>query len=482
MKVYSYLPWIVPSVDCRTEPKPAANSRRVCCHTFARVSQARIWSIPLAAFPIGALVALGAAYATSAFLLTAIAISGIVAIVVFWRRIAYLVDARMLLLLLFLLAGYFKADPRLAWLPFDLTLAAGAGAAAMATISFFRFGPPPVMPTALLFGLFAVYAIPLAWTDFTPEAEDKVARLFTLTLAAPVFALLLVRSPDDTRRFMNCIVLAGLIMAVDAVLAFPDASLQPVIAFSSNTIALGRATGSALIWVFIAALVGRLKVLLALPLIGLCAVALASSGSRGPALTTMGIVVVVVLIAGKGWRRIAMGTIVALALGAAAWLAPDVAVERIGAFLGGSLGHSESLRLEAYQESVRVVAENPLGVGWASFGSYVGIFYEAARQYPHNLLLEVAVEAGWLAGAATVAVLSWALLRAFRNRGNAEGLGVFALLAFLTANAMVSGDVNDNRVLLAFVAIALAGSHRLREPAAKTLATESPRRIFHRAQ
>jgi hypothetical protein len=76
-----------------------------------------------------------------------------------------------------------------------------------------------------------------------------------------------------------------------------------------------------------------------------------------------------------------------------------------------------------------------------------------ARQYPHNLLLETSLESGWLCGTATAAVLAAALASAARGGGDAV---LFAGLVFCAVNALVSGDVNDNRALMAFLGAALS--------------------------
>jgi O-antigen ligase len=78
------------------------------------------------------------------------------------------------------------------------------------------------------------------------------------------------------------------------------------------------------------------------------------------------------------------------------------------------------------------------------------------RQYPHNLLLEVTLEAGWLAGACTLAILAAALGAAWAVSNLLEGRILLAGLGFWIINALVSGDVNDNRPLFTLVSASLA--------------------------
>src|SRR5207248_4239521 len=77
--------------------------------------------------------------------------------------------------------------------------------------------------------------------------------------------------------------------------------------------------------------------------------------------------------------------------------------------------------------------------------------------WPHNLLLEITLEAGWLTGLYVVVLLLIGLCRAYSRASSPETRAVFALLFFYIVNAMVSYDVNDNKLLFTFIALALAG-------------------------
>jgi hypothetical protein len=55
-----------------------------------------------------------------------------------------------------------------------------------------------------------------------------------------------------------------------------------------------------------------------------------------------------------------------------------------------------------------------------------------------------------------VVVLVLALRRARWHLASGTGRAIFALLVFALLNALVSGDINDNRFLIALAAISLA--------------------------
>jgi O-antigen ligase len=129
--------------------------------------------------------------------------------------------------------------------------------------------------------------------------------------------------------------------------------------------------------------------------------------------------------------------------------------------LGGGLSADTSTqaRLQLYGSALDAALTHPEGIGWGNLWTHIpawALLDSGYRQYPHNLLIEVITEAGWLAGIALVVVLVAALRRARWHMTSATGRAVFALLMFFLLNAMVSGDINDNRFFFALVAIALA--------------------------
>ena len=94
----------------------------------------------------------------------------------------------------------------------------------------------------------------------------------------------------------------------------------------------------------------------------------------------------------------------------------------------------------------------PFGIGWG--GAAVDLL--PVGLYPHNIVLEVFVEAGWLTGVLFLGIFALGVVRAWRGAAGWAELGVLALLAYWTVNALVSGDVNDNRAFFAMLGAALS--------------------------
>jgi hypothetical protein len=191
------------------------------------------------------------------------------------------------------------------------------------------------------------------------------------------------------------------------------------------------------------------------------ALATVFSGSRGPMGAAVAALGATFAGARKGpaLRRLRLvlgGGALAGALALSLSLAPQGSLTRTASFLRGEFGASEAFRASAARAAWARVGGAPLGLGWGGFASQVDPGCGVDRQYPHNLLLEVTLEAGWLAGACTLAILAAALGAAWAVSNLLEGRILLAGLGFWIINALVSGDVNDNRPLFTLVSASLA--------------------------
>jgi O-antigen ligase len=98
----------------------------------------------------------------------------------------------------------------------------------------------------------------------------------------------------------------------------------------------------------------------------------------------------------------------------------------------------------------------PQGLGFGGLMGRVGDVGDQ-RVFSHNLILEAGVEGGWIAGVYIVFLFGFALWRARRlviaSPRRPEYLFYFAALIFLMANDMLSGELNDSRLLFMFLGI-----------------------------
>ena len=199
---------------------------------------------------------------------------------------------------------------------------------------------------------------------------------------------------------------------------------------------------------------------LAFGIMALAGVTALFSGSRGPILAALAVLALLTAAGRIGagpraGRLLVAGGLFLGALGASLSLAPRGSLTRVEAFFRGQYGESEAYRLNALRDSWRLVGTAPWGLGWGGFATYVDPERGVGRQYPHNLLAEVTLESGWVCGTVTVLVLAAALAAAWSGAVRPGGRLVFAGLGFYLVNALVSGDLNDNRPLFMFVSSAL---------------------------
>lgn len=364
--------------------------------------------------------------------------------------------------LLIVFAGSFKASPLLTWIPADLTLLAGLAVVAGVAGVFFANGLDfKISPWALL--LLAV-VIP-AWV-FVPTAGEYASSKLSsmiLTLLAVAGTLYLVR----TRRrqqvwvwalFGMCIVLGlGLLLAP---ITIPGQGGVAII--GSDTIGSARISGGAFVVAFIFSLsLSGMRRYFTLIAAVACGLILLASGSRGPFVAAVVSVLVVALCVrtpGKFDRFILLGV---AAIGGMGYLiiGGGSGVARIRAVVLGQSDATEA-RSAIWEAAVRTIAGNPFqpfGVGWGRFVSVLDsneLLDSGARQYPHNVILEIWVEGGFVPMLAISIFIVLSLWKLSRIAGSGYGGALFGTALFALGNAMVSGDVNGNRLLWVSLAIA----------------------------
>lgn len=382
-----------------------------------------------------------------------------------------LLGVKELVLALFLTAGQFKSDIRVEWLPVDLTLLTALATAAFVVWVFLKGQLRLPRSLFILVGFYLLFLPAIFWTDWNSYAIEKTTGFFTLTLLATVAPQFLIRSRNELFRLLNALALLGGIMTIDALLSLitqgevvaARLTTKQLASFGATSIGFGRVVGATLLWAAVLGVERRLNYLLALGVIGALAIALLGSGSRGPLLGALAVFVLMLVFDKRrtAFRivRILMivvigGIVIRLSLP----LIPANSLLRVETFLEGTLGSSELIRLQAFSFAWQGIQENPLGTGLGGFETY-SPWIRWTRPYPHNILLETLLEGGWLTGMYLIFLALLALRKVhalvLHKAWDPEAMGLFAILLFFLMNAMVSGDLNDNRALFAFVGMAV---------------------------
>lgn len=369
-------------------------------------------------------------------------------------------------------AGEFKADPRFSWIPVDITLLYGLaviGVIAFRIVKEWRIqlkGTGPII-MGIWFLLMVYPALNRPPTDYS---DEKVVFFYTLTVLAAFAPFLLAREQQDLYRLMNAFAFFNVALVLDATKnAASGQELERLTAFGTNTIGLGRGGGFVFLYALILIMEKRKLGLILFPLLALSGVITLFSGSRGPIVAAL-ITVVLIYATSRGklgtrpLRLALYGGVFALILGASISFAPKGSLARVEHFFEGEYGKSEGYRQAFFERCVDKIPDYPYGTGFGGFGAYIDPWNGLGRQYPHNILLEVFLEMGWICGLYTVLMILWSHAKAWTLSGTARGKALLAGLIFTMVNAMVSGDLNDNRPFYTFMAMALVAERLKKTP------------------
>ena len=227
------------------------------------------------------------------------------------------------------------------------------------------------------------------------------------------------------------------------------------------------------------------KRLTALVILALILLAIVSTGSRGPLASFFaGIILFTVMFESPVYksRLFLVGGISIVIVFGLLLLLPESLTTRYMQITQGDVivtaGGVERVstiatRLNFWSISLKGWLSSPsnffFGMGAGGFSSF--FVWRDFRWYPHNIFFEVLVEQGFVGFVLLIMMIAVAvryLLKARKVGMLAEHSSVWvAATLVIFFSAQFSGDINDNRILLMFLAIALSSIHldrRFREP------------------
>ncbi len=376
---------------------------------------------------------------------------------------------------LFVLAGYYKAADWLGFVPVDLTLLFWAVSVGFCLAVLWNRRRLPAT-SLIMFAIFLLMGMGLHWpVNFADYEVQKELRFFSLTAVSAFAPFLLLVDEEDRKVFLFGVVLVGLVMSALATieLAMNGTSLRLGV-FNTNPILLARASGFAVLILSLLYWQRRIGALIFMPLAGMAVLALLASGSRGPLVALLATLVVVLPLATRLTQAPLQrrGTVLVSMAGLAAafvyihWTSADIA-ERFLRLVTGNWGDTEISRWAVWRQTAELIADSPFGVGWGRLDEWVQVYNDdILLRHPHNIVLEIAAEAGWAAAFVFAVSVVWTLIAVFRRvlRGGAgagqmapsDCLFLFAAFAYWLGCAFFSGDVNDNRPFWAMFGMTLA--------------------------
>jgi hypothetical protein len=314
-----------------------------------------------------------------------------------------------------------------------------------------------------VFGLIAAALLLAAFAESAPNLNDYISNKPTNVVLSLLFCtlmpLLLLRKSQHTQFFLNLLCCYSLIIAIAALPRLSTLMVEAgrlSLSEESNPIYVARAVGIPILWLMLLYLWKRISLWPLLLGGGLCLVVLLATGSRGPILTVILTLVIVVFRAVPFrdrrtnfvlWASVVSLFVVSIAYNTISTAITKQIFERGGDFLSG--------RQILYEVAIDAITQYPAGIGLGGFSTLASI---PGARYPHNLLMEITVELGWLAGLFSVGVLVyiWQFYeKVFRT--NIEIAGVYALFLYSLLNSMFSGDLSSAKEVYITISLGLIG-------------------------
>lgn len=346
--------------------------------------------------------------------------------------------------------GQIKENPLLQWVPVDLTLLVWGFVVLMALRARFILGPTTgrVMVPWLLWAAF----IPaVALSDVDDYSVTKMVTLFTITLTLAIAPFYLLREESQRLAFLRALAIIAVILAVLALLS-PTTSAtytNRLTLEGADTIGTARVSMAGAVILVLAAFQRGIKPILRVGMIalaGITAMLGVLSGSRGPVIAGVAAILVVILIAPALAKYRGRALVGALFVGGiVVWIAiqnQSDGLNRILSILLGDTDTSSNVRSNLWQDGVNRLLNNPVGVGWGGYADPGSIY-----RYPHNLFIEIGIEAGWLILLAFALLVVATIIRGIRVAKNAAGMIFLGLFIFSIINVLVSADINGTRLL-----------------------------------
>jgi len=388
-------------------------------------------------------------------------------------------STREWLFALFLLAGYYKADPRLAFVQTHLDITV-----LFLILSFCAFFyrvlkkpfaqriPARFAKVAVLFILLVICLLgSLFYTESRQYGYDKALRFIVLTGWAFFGAGLLITNFRSLRRFSWAIGAVSTVMAIDALAGYPGiGQVGFVTALGSNYIALARAGGLGLLATVALLLPTERKLLMRLGLWTMATLQLWATliaGARGPVLALILSLALFFALSARGFPSIRieryalrLGVVMLCVLAIFGVVGQEMfsTLTFRSQVLVTEVGVSALTRLTLYREALDLWARSPIwGNGIGQFS--VAVAGEDVRLYPHNVILELGAELGLIGVLIFAMMIGMAFAKSLvtlgAQRGSAKAATRYLLVVccFALLNAMVSGDINDNRILFTSVAL-----------------------------
>ncbi len=283
--------------------------------------------------------------------------------------------------------------------------------------------------------------------DNSEVASEKLSGIVEILIPLCVTVAFLTRRPSDLNYFWRGVfglAAFGVLVVAAEIAAGVDIGMRGSDAQGAlNPIAAGRLGATVVIWIMFGGATKLPKIMrIGLTIAG--AAVLLGAASRGPLLA----LIVAVFLSGIRYRvlRGRLAAVVTIAtLAVMAGLGNAVLAESGERILSNTGETGSTSRSALWGEAIHNIKIWPEGIGFGQFAESGKI--GSLADYPHNLILELALEAGVLAAFVFVLGIGYVGKRVWSSTATC-GARHFALLTFWAFTSMFSSDINGNRVLI----------------------------------
>ena len=323
----------------------------------------------------------------------------------------------------------------------------------------------------ILVALYLTCIPAIFWTTWSGYALEKVTRMYGITFIVTLLPVFLFKNIRDLDKFLNSIMLVAAAVVVLAILNL-QSSTDPLFRLtteSSSTNGLALASAAGLVISFSRIFECKLRIAwLPASFACLCLWGLISAGSRSELLGgLLGITFIILSRRDpRSWGIIAPALLL-LIIGLFQYTmktGPEGSTSRISQMFSSSLAPGtlieDSDRPKIWKSALSKLIISPLGIGWGGFEEVYmsSMSIDVIRIFPHNIVIEAALEGGWLCGGALVVVMALASkpLMRFINGDKVRPNGAFAGMLVVTGmSSMTSGEWNDCRLLFCMLSVGL---------------------------
>lgn len=193
-------------------------------------------------------------------------------------------------------------------------------------------------------------------------------------------------------------------------------------------------------------------------------IAIILTGSRGPLIFVFLTIIITYVIFEKSFSKKIVIPILVLAFSILAIVllgnSNDTSVDagsRISALISGEQDSSTMKRSEMIEVTLSEIPKYPLGIGIGAFEKYN--FLDTDEQYPHNVILEVALELGWFPAIVFISIITSSIYYIYyltKINFDRNSKLLFCSLIFTTLNMLISGELNGERSFWSLVSISMS--------------------------